>query len=82
MNITENNNPFNKVIKNRTIMDYAIEFSVEEQKSDEILVRINYARIHKKIIIEYELVEMNGDKNSLNLDNCLTNAVLYRSRNF
>ena len=82
MNITENNNPFNKVIKNRTIMDYAIKFSVEEQKSNEILVKINYTRIHKKIIIEYELVEMNGDKNSLNLDNCLTNAVLYRSRNF
>ena len=57
------------ITKNKTVMDYAIDYVNERYLSEKILAPINHVRLYKEMILPCELVRMEGSCKTLEFRN-------------
>jgi len=62
MKITDHQNMIAKVTTNKSIMEYAIKYVSQTNKSHNIISIINHVRIYKQMLLPFELVGMTGNK--------------------
>jgi len=60
--ITDEKSIIRKVTVNKTIIDYAIDFIKLNRKPNRTFQMINHIRLFKQMLLQAELIQMNGRK--------------------
>ena len=51
----------NKITNNMTVMDYAVQYIYQINKKINVLAKINRVRLHKKVLLPFELVNIDRE---------------------
>ena len=67
--ITDEKSIIRKVTVNKTIIDYAIDFIKLNRKPNRTFQMINHIRLFKQMLLQAELIQMNGRKRTFKQKN-------------
>jgi len=70
------NSSITKITSNKTIMDYAIQFTKSNQEFENSIQIINHVRIFKQMLLPCELVGLNGNKRTFEFRNSLERSCI------